>query len=419
MSSQITQTSTIVASHYDTVSATAEPLEFSNDTIALATTALPYGILSDAQAADADGGAAHAATDQSNMDDGPDALSAKLAHLVDSVTQVEDLSRRAREAAVDDLARYESLAASADQYGRGLEQARAICVQVRETRDNSFGKAAKAAAEKLVAEAEQVLAAFTQLLTAWQAQESSFLATHPDVESLVAERQALDAEARRQEAVAALARRRDALLASLDAALEEHVLNEARRALAIFEREFPDDLENIRLRRERLQQGIRAEKDLAARQTLLLSGQHQAAGDLEAALATLEQVDVHGLSLDVSEDIFGRWCDACSRLAQTTGAWLVRFAPAQGRGLILLKHPSRPQELQVFSSLGMGSDYPNGVMITPFLDEHERRDPVARKRVAEAPNILRRAREFREATMQPMASWGSFAASSPAAPVHH
>ena len=256
-------------------------------------------------------------------------------------------------------------------------------------------------------------------LAAWKEQESSFLATHPDVDLLVAERQALEAEARRQEAVAALARRRDALLASVDAALEEHVLTEARRALAIFEREFPDDLENLRLRRERLQQGIRAEKDLAARQALLLSGQHQAAGDLEAALATLEQVDVHGLSLDVSEDIFGRWCDACSRLAQTTGAWLVRFAPAQGRGLILLKDPSRPQELQVFSSLGMGSDYPNGVMITPFLDEHERRDPVARKRAAEAPNILRRAREFREATMQPMASWGSFAASSPAAPVHH
>jgi hypothetical protein len=143
-------------------------------------------------------------------------------------------------------------------------------------------------------------------LAAWQAQESSFLATHPDVESLVAERQALEAEARRQEAIAALARRRGALLASVDAALEEQVLTDARRVLAIFEREFPDDLENIRLRQQRLQHGIRAEKDLAARQALLLSGQHQTAGDLEAALATLEQVDVHGLSLDASEDVFGR-----------------------------------------------------------------------------------------------------------------
>jgi hypothetical protein len=222
MSSQITETSTIVASHYDAVSATAESLEFSDDTIALATTALQYGILSDAQPGDADTDAAHAATDQSDVDNAPHALSAKLAHLVDSVTEVEELSRRAREAAVDDLARYESLAASTDQYGRGLEQARAICVQVRETRDNSFGQAAKAAAEELVAEAEQVLAAFTQLVAAWKAQENSFLATHPDVDLLVAERQALEVEARRQEAVAALARRRDALLASKNRCCPRH-----------------------------------------------------------------------------------------------------------------------------------------------------------------------------------------------------
>jgi hypothetical protein len=346
-------------------------------------------------------------------------LAAKLARLVESVTEVEELSRRARQAAVDDLARYESLAASVDQYSRGLEQARTICDQVREARDRSFGRVARAAAEDLVTEAAQVRAAFTQLLAAWQEQEQSFLATHPDVELLVVERQALEAEARRQEAIAALARRRDALMASVDAALAEHVLTEARHALAIFEREFPDDLETLRPRQQRLQHAIQAEKDLAARQALLLSVQHQAAGDLEAALATLEQVDVHGLSLDVSEDVFGRWCDACSRLAQTTGAWLVRDAPSQGRGLILLKDPARPQELQVFSSLGMGSDYPNGVLITPFLDEHERRDPVARKRAAEAPNILRRAREFREARMLPVTSWGSYAALSPSAPVHH
>src|SRR5438034_11426695 len=102
MSSQITEISTIVASHYDAVSATAEPLEFSDDTIALATTALPYGILSDAQVAHADSGAAYAATDQSNMDVGPEALAAKLAQLVDSVPQVEDPSRRDREPAVRD-----------------------------------------------------------------------------------------------------------------------------------------------------------------------------------------------------------------------------------------------------------------------------------------------------------------------------
>jgi hypothetical protein len=149
-------------------------------------------------------------------------------------------------------------------------------------------------------------------------------------------------------------------------------------------------------------------------------GEHQARGDLEAALATLEPVDVHGLLLDVSQDVFGRWCDACSRLAQTTGAWLVRYAPAQGRGLVLLKDPARPHELRVFSALGMGPDYPQGVTISPFLNDEERRDPAARRRAEAAPTILRRAREFRAATAAPAASWASLAASTtPAAPVHH
>lgn len=127
-----------------------------------------------------------------------------------------------------------------------------------------------------------------------------------------------------------------------------------------------------------------------------------------------------GLSVDVSEDVFGRWSDACSRLAQTTGAWLVRYAPTQGRGLILLKDPSRPQELQVFSSLGMGSDYPQGTVITPYLTEQERRDPVACRRALAATAILKRAREFRAAAVLPGSTWSSFALpASPAAPVHH
>ncbi len=137
-------------------------------------------------------------------------------------------------------------------------------------------------------------------------------------------------------------------------------------------------------------------------------------------MAVLEQVDVHGLSLDVSEDVFGRWSDACSRLAQTTGALLVRYAPAQGRGLILLKDPARPRELQVFSALGMGPDYPQGALITPFLDEESRHDPAARRRAEAAPRILGRAREFRPASSLPATSWGSFAAATaPTTPIHH
>jgi hypothetical protein len=125
----------------------------------------------------------------------------------------------------------------------------------------------------------------------------------------------------------------------------------------------------------------------------------------------------------VSQDVFGRWSDACSRLAQTTGAQLVRYAPSQGRGLILLVDPSRPEELQVFSSLGMGSNYPSGTVISAVIEEHERRNPetlaTARERTRFARAVLDRARSFREATPAITASWGFHASSESTTPIHH
>src|SRR5438552_269633 len=110
-------------------------------------------------------------------------------------------------------------------------------------------------------------------------------------------------------------------------------------------------------RQRRLNQLIRAARDDVAREGMQLAADQQARGELEGAVNTLEAVDVRELSLEVSQDVFGRWCDACSRLAQITGAQLVRYAPSQGRGLILHVDPSEPDELQVFSSLGMGPNY--------------------------------------------------------------
>ena len=99
-----------------------------------------------------------------------------------------------------------------------------------------------------------------------------------------------------------------------------------------------------------------------------------------------------------------RWSDACSRLAQSAGEALVRFAPAQGRGLILYADPAYPGGLLVFSSLGMGPGFPQGKVVTDVA-------------------ILRRARPFREAAPLPAASWASFASSAPlpapAAPIRH
>src|SRR5207253_7158645 len=200
---------------------------------------------------------------------------------------------------------------------------------------------------------------------------------------LLAEQLAQEQAAREREAQAARLRRHEALIASVDAALEQRVFADVRRGLAAFEREFPEDGASLLARQRRLDQLIRFEHDEAAREAMQLAVDHQGLGDLEGAVNTLEHVDVHSLSLEVSQDVFGRWSDACSRLAQTTGAQLVRYAPSQGRGFILLVDPTRHDELQVFSSLGMGPNYPCGTVITSDIEEHERRTPEALARAQE------------------------------------
>jgi hypothetical protein len=178
---------------------------------------------------------------------------------------------------------------------------------------------------------------------------------------------------------------------------------EGQRLLAMLQREFPDQTATIDRLRLKLEQRVRTERDTAARRALAEATEHHARGDLEAAIGTLEQVDVHGLSEEVSQDVFGRWSDTCSRLALTAGSHLVRFAPCQGRGLILYTDPAYPNGLVVFSSLGMGHAFPQGKVVTDAA-------------------ILHRARPFREAAPLPIMSWTSAAASpsaTPTTPIRH
>jgi hypothetical protein len=334
----------------------------------------------------------------------PDDLAQQLDELVRSVGVVEELSRRAREAATNDLARYDALLGSQQQYADRLHQARSIADQAHGVLQQAFGHEARAAAQPLVADAERVLRAFADLATAWQEQASAFIAGHPDVELLLAERCTQEERAREQEALAARTRKLEALVQNADAALEQGLINDGRRALAVLERDFADEMTAIERLRLKLSHKIRAEKDAAARQALELAAEHNGRGDLDGAVAVLEQVDVHGLSLDLSEDVFGRWSDACSRLAQAAGAALVRSAPAQGRGLILYSDPAFPNGLVVFSSLGMGPGFPQGTVVSD-------------------PAILRRARPFREAAPLPITSWTSPPTSTtgatPAALIRH
>src|SRR5438105_13815986 len=88
-----------------------------------------------------------------------------------------------------------------------------------------------------------------------------------------------------------------------------------------------------------------------------------------------------------------RTCSAAGRMHaagwQTAAATLLRFAPAQGRGLILYADPAYPNGLIVFSSLGMGPGYPQGKVVTDVA-------------------ILLRARPFREAARLPPTTCAGF-----------
>jgi hypothetical protein len=333
-----------------------------------------------------------------------EALSTQLDQLIRSVGIVEELSRRAREAAADDLTRYDALLASCEQYIQGREQACAIRDQACQVQERAFGQQARAAAEPLVSHAERVLQAFADLDAIWQEQASAFLLEHQDVELLLAERRVEEEEARRREAAAACAHQLNTLIDRAFSVLQGGLVSEGKRLPAALERQFPDQTDAIDQLRRQLQLCVRAEKDAAARQALAASAEHQARGDLEAAVSALEAIDVHELSRDLSEHVFGRWSDTCSRLAQTGGATLLRFAPTQGRGLILTCDPLYPNGLVVFSSLGMGPMFPQGKVVTDLA-------------------ILRRAHPFREATQLPTSSWlplpASAGADAPRSPVHH
>ena len=173
-----------------------------------------------------------------------------------------------------------------------MDQARTIRDEANQVLTHAFGQEARAAAEPLLAQAEQVLSGFTQLVAACYEELDGFLTSHPDVEVLLRERAVLEQEAREREAQAGRLRQRDEMLASIDAALEARRFADARRGLAVFERDFPDDGLTFVPRQRRLVQLIRAERDDVAREAMQLAASQQARGDLEGAVNTLEAVEV-------------------------------------------------------------------------------------------------------------------------------
>jgi hypothetical protein len=341
----------------------------------------------------------------------PSSLTSRLRNLVVAVGQVEELSQRAREVAATDLALYSGIAASQRQFEEGLAEAQRIGQEAQVVYHRAFGREARAVAEPAVFEAREVQQAFADLADTWRQQAETFLAEHPDVDALLAEQRQQEEDSRRRESARARADRFQQLVVATDAALRQGQLNDARECLKLLGREFPSEAERTAPLHERLDHRVRNANDALARRVLLQASELQGRGDFEAAVKLLEAVDVSGLSRETSEDVFGRWSAACSLLGQTGGLELLRYSPAQGRGVIVHRDPSVRYGMLVFSSLGMGPDYFEGRVVSGAD-----RDGAA---------IMARARAFRPADLPPELGSGWYGRSyasgnAPAAePVRH
>jgi hypothetical protein len=341
----------------------------------------------------------------------PAGISARLRDLVVTVAEVEELSRRARAAAANDLEMYNGIATSQRQFEDGLADSRRIGREAEEVYQRAFGREARAVAEPAVAEAREVEQAFAELADAWRQRAEFFLSEHPDVETLLAEQRQRDDEAHRREIARAKAERFQQLVNATDCALRQGLLDEARDCLKMLGKEYPNEADRLKPLHDRLQHRVRAVNDAAARRVLVDASELQGRGEFNAAVRLLEAVDVHGLSREASEDVFGRWSAACSLLAQTGDLELLRYSPTQGRGIILHRDPSVPYGLVEFSALGMGPSHFEGRVVSAA----DREGSV----------IISRARSFRAAELpsEMHAGWYGrsyvVASGSPAAPVRH
>jgi tetratricopeptide (TPR) repeat protein len=340
----------------------------------------------------------------------PSTISERLRSLVLAVNQVEELSRKAREVAANDLALYNGIAASQQQFEEGLAEARRIGQEAQSVYDRAFGHEARAVAEPAVAEAREVEHAFEELAHAWRQQAESFLAEHPDVEALLLEQREREDGQRLREHARAKAQRFQELVNAADAALSQGLLDDAGGCLRMLAREFPSETDRLAPLQHRLDRCIRNSNDAAAKRVLDHASELQARGDFDAAVKLLEAVDVSGLSREVSEDVFGGWSAACSLLGQTTDLELVRSSFSQGRGIILHRDPGVPYGLVVLSALGMDRPFKRGSVIS--------------RANKEGAAIIARARAFRPANFPAElgTSWygRSYVIGSAAgSPVHH
>ena len=299
--------------------------------------------------------------------------------LLGAVLEVERLSRRAREAAASDLAHYDALVTARQVLEHHQREAAGIRERAEQLAASAFGQQARAVAASTLAEARQLEQTLGDLVEQRTAEAAAFQAEPPGRRG--AGRGAPSAGSRGAPARARGGARPTAGR-SAPGRRAGPAPGRAGRGSGVpppTQSRVPEPRRSsIGALRTRLHQRAQAARDAAARAALEQAAEHQGRGDLEAAVTVLEQLEVRGLSPEVGEDVFGAWSQACSRLAQsacfdqgTPGSphqALVRFAPAKGRGLILMRDPAVPHGLVVFSALGMGPGYPRDKVVSDRPD---------------------------------------------------
>ena len=269
--------------------------------------------------------------------------------------------QEARDLALRDLERYETLVAQQREAELASERAQQMRREADAFATGAFTEAARAAARRVVEVATHIVTA-AALLADERRQAAERLAMGLDLERAVAERRHQEAAEQAKVAEAERARRLSGALVAVREALQAGRFEEANEVLGSAASEYPDNSEIASLK------DIIAQRELAVKMStaeeVLWTVRRELRRDSAAAVERLEVLDVDGLPEPLAKQLFGEWARACARLCRERSiAAPLRYAPDPGRGAIIARESSTAS-YAVVSALGMGPAWKPGSVVS-------------------------------------------------------
>jgi len=315
-----------------------------------------------------------------------DALLAELADASALLASVAQSDARVRTLALQDLERYDSMVAQAQDARAVRERADQVRQQAEAFMASAFGDEARGASDRVLRLAKAAEATARELAER-RSEAAAELACRPDIQRLLDERRREAELERARAAEEARAAERTAALARVCDALRTDDLDQARRLLAPMIESEPEHQDVLAVRRQ-LAQRTFVLRAIAAEAALRTVRRRELRDDPSQAVALLAALDVTDLPEPLSRQLFGSWAKACRQLCELRELLEpLRFAPDPGRGMVVARErPTGP--FVVVSALGMGAEWQVGVQL--------RTDPTDRSLGARRDReILRRSRPLR------------------------